>query len=158
MHGLLVDGRKRAQARPLVVRPAARGASPAGPPVNVQSRGRRNATDAHLLDVFARAIGRSGPPAVGAPNCTGRQGALAFAREGADMLIRYLGGEEVDADERPYVYRVCGPEGRSDITSSGLPRKRLPLCLRLPSSSTRVEPWHVPHPLAPGAQWGTSMR
>jgi hypothetical protein len=65
----------------------------------VQSRGRRNATDAHLLDVFARAIGRSGLPAVGAPNCTGRPVALAFAREGADVLIRYLGSEEVDADE-----------------------------------------------------------
>ena len=65
----------------------------------VQSRGRRNATDTHFLDVFARAIGRSGPPAVGAPNCTGGAVALAFAREGADVLISYLGSEEVDADE-----------------------------------------------------------
>ena len=30
---------------------------------------------------------------------TGRTVALAFAREGADVLIRYLGSEEVDADE-----------------------------------------------------------
>ena len=44
-------------------------------------------------------IGRSGPPAVGAPNCTGDAVALAFAREGADVLISYLGSEEVDADE-----------------------------------------------------------
>ena len=65
----------------------------------VQSRGRRNATDTHFLAVFARAIGRSGPPAVGAPNCTGGAVALAFAREGADVLISYLGSEEVDADE-----------------------------------------------------------
>jgi hypothetical protein len=33
---------------------------------------------------------------------------------------------------RPYVDRVCGPEGRSEITCAALPRKRLPLCLRLP--------------------------
>jgi hypothetical protein len=59
---------------------------------------------------------------------------------------------------RPYVDRVCGPEGRSDITPAALPRKRLPRCLRLPSRSTRVEPRRVPHPLAPGAQSGTSMR
>ena len=65
----------------------------------VQSRGRRNATDSHFLDVFARAIGRSGPPAVGAPNCAGRAVALAFARGGADVLISYLGSEGVDADE-----------------------------------------------------------
>ena len=65
----------------------------------VQSRARRNATDTHLLDVFARAIGRSGPPAVGAPNCAGRAVALAFARGGADVLISYLGSEGVDADE-----------------------------------------------------------
>ena len=48
-------------------------------------------TDTHVLDVFARAIGRSGPPAVGAPNCTGGAVALAFAREGADVIINYLG-------------------------------------------------------------------
>jgi hypothetical protein len=30
----------------------------------VQRRGRRNATDSHFLNVFARAIGRSIPPAV----------------------------------------------------------------------------------------------
>jgi NAD(P)-dependent dehydrogenase (short-subunit alcohol dehydrogenase family) len=48
---------------------------------------RRSATD------------RSGPPAVGAPNCTGGAVALAFAREGADVIISYLGSEEVDADE-----------------------------------------------------------
>jgi hypothetical protein len=65
----------------------------------VQSRGRRNATDTHFLDVFAPAIGRSGPPPVGTPNCTGDAVALAFAREGADVLISYLGSEEVDADE-----------------------------------------------------------
>ena len=65
----------------------------------VQSGGRRNATDTHLLDVFAHAIGRSGPPAVGAPNCAGRAAALAFARGGADVLISYLGSEEVDAEE-----------------------------------------------------------
>ena len=38
--------------------------------------------------------------------------------------------------KRPYVDRVCGPEGRSEITCAALPRKRLPLCLRLPSRST----------------------
>jgi hypothetical protein len=78
-------------------------------PGAVQRRGRRNATDSHFLDVFARdrAIGRSGPPAVGAPNCTGGAVALAFAREGADVLSSYLGSEEVDADET-YVDRVCG--------------------------------------------------
>ncbi len=65
----------------------------------VQSRGRRNATDSHFLNVFDRAIGRSGPTAVGAPNCTGGAVALAFAREGADVLSSYLGSEEVDADE-----------------------------------------------------------
>jgi hypothetical protein len=68
-------------------------------PGAVQRRGRRNATDSHFLDVFARVIGRSGPPAVGAPNCTGGAVALAFARQGADVLISYLGSEEVDADE-----------------------------------------------------------
>ena len=65
----------------------------------VQRRGRRNATDSHFLNVFARAIGRSGPPAVGAPKCAGRAVVLAFARAGADVLISYLGSEEVDADE-----------------------------------------------------------
>ena len=45
------------------------------------------------------ATDRSGPPAVGAPNCTGGAVALAFAREGADVIISYLGSEEVDADE-----------------------------------------------------------
>ena len=65
----------------------------------VQSRARRNATDTHLLDVFARAIGRSGPPAVGAPKCAGRAVAAAFASGGADVLISYLGNEEVYADE-----------------------------------------------------------
>ena len=38
--------------------------------------------------------------------------------------------------KRPYVDRVCWPEGRSEITCAALPRKRLPLCLRLPSRST----------------------
>jgi hypothetical protein len=41
------------------------------------------------------------------PNCTGGAVALAFAREGADVLSSYLGSEEVDADET-YVDRVCG--------------------------------------------------
>jgi NAD(P)-dependent dehydrogenase (short-subunit alcohol dehydrogenase family) len=47
-------------------------------------------------------LARSGDPArprFGAPNCTGGAVALAFAREGADVLISYLGCEEVDADE-----------------------------------------------------------
>jgi hypothetical protein len=65
----------------------------------VQSRGRRNATDTHILDVFARAIGRSGLPAVGAPKCAGRAVALAFARGGADVLISYLESEDVNAEE-----------------------------------------------------------
>ena len=118
----------------------------------VQSSGRRNATDTHLLDVFARAIGRSGPPAVGAPNCAGRAVALAFARGGGvDVLISYLGSEE-SMPMRSYVDRVCGPEGRSEITCAALPPKGLPLCLRLPTRSTRVETRRVPHPLAPGAQ------
>jgi hypothetical protein len=67
----------------------------------VQSRSRRNATDSHFLDVFARAIGRSADPTARgwAPNCTGGAVALAFAREGADALSSYLGSEEVDADE-----------------------------------------------------------
>jgi hypothetical protein len=74
----------------------------------VQSRARRNATDTHLLDVFARAIGRSGPPAVGAPavgapavgapKC-GPRGCSGVCQRGADVLISYLGSEEVDADE-----------------------------------------------------------
>jgi hypothetical protein len=124
----------------------------------VQSRGRRNVTDSHFLDVFARVIGRSGPPAVGAPNCTGGAVALAFAREGADVLISYLGSEEVDADEDRTLIESAGRRRPSDITCSALPRKRLPLCLRLPARSTRVAPRRVPHPLAPGAQSGTSMR
>jgi hypothetical protein len=77
---------------------------------------------------------------------------------GADVLISYLGSEEVDADEDRTLIESAGRRRPSDITCSALPRKRLPLCLRLPSRSTRVEPRHVPHLLAPGAQSGTSLR
>ena len=104
-------------------------------------------------------LARSGDhPARGLPpNCTGGAVALAFASEGADVIINYLGSEEVAADETIRLIESAGRRRPSDITCSALPRKRLPLCLRLPSRSTRVERRRVPHPLAPGAQSGTSM-
>jgi hypothetical protein len=80
-------------------------------------------------------------------------GAVLSPREGNNASFRNDGKRW---EEAPNVGRRF--VGRSDITSAALPHKRLPRCLRLPSRSTRVAPRRVPHPLAPGAQWGTSMR
>jgi hypothetical protein len=71
----------------------------------VQRSGRRNATDTHVLHGYprprcVRSRDRAIHPARGLPpNCTGGAVALAFACEGADVIINYLGSEEVAADE-----------------------------------------------------------
>jgi NAD(P)-dependent dehydrogenase (short-subunit alcohol dehydrogenase family) len=56
------------------------------------------------------------------PLCTGigRAVALAFAREGADVLISYLPEEQVDADE---TVRIVEDAGRKAVTVPG--KKRL---------------------------------
>jgi NAD(P)-dependent dehydrogenase (short-subunit alcohol dehydrogenase family) len=64
---------------------------------------------------FGRMVGRKAL-ITGADSGIGRAAAIAYAREGADIVLNYLPGEEADAQE---VVKLIEAEGRKAITVPG---------------------------------------